>query len=72
MVVKIIKCPSCGEEVELNDLFEGMEFQCKLCNSVMVFQKGKILLLDTNEEFDIEELFEEYEVYEENFEEEEY
>ncbi len=72
MVVKIIRCPSCGEELELTDLYEGMEIQCKLCNSIMIYQEGKLLLLDTNEEFDLEELegFEEDE--EENFEDEEF
>ena len=72
MVVKIIRCPSCGEELELTDLYEGMEIQCKLCNSIMIYQEGKLLLLDTNEEFDLEELegFEEEE--EEEFEEEEF
>ncbi len=74
MVVKIIRCPSCGEEVELTDLYEGMEIQCKLCGSVMIYQEGRLLLLDTNEEFELEELesFEEEEDYEEEFEEEEY
>ncbi len=72
MVVKIIRCPSCGEELELTDLYEGMEIQCKLCNSIMIYQEGKLLLLDTNEEFDLEELegFEEDE--ESNFEDEEF
>ncbi len=75
MAVKIIRCPSCGEEIELTDLYEGVEIECKLCGSVMLYQEGKLLLLDTNEEFDIEELEsyeEEEEEFEEEFEEEEY
>ena len=64
MAVKIIRCPSCGEEIELTDLYEGMEVQCTLCNCIMVYQEGKILLLDTNEEFELEEL----ESYEEDIE----
>jgi DNA-directed RNA polymerase subunit RPC12/RpoP len=77
MVVKLIRCPSCGEEIELRDIFEGMEIQCNLCNSVMLFHEGKILLLDTNEEFELEELLEEEleeDVFEEDyyFDEEEY
>jgi len=72
MAVKIIRCPSCGEEIELTDLYEGMEVQCTLCNCIMVYQEGKILLLDTNEEFELEEL-ESYEedIEERDFEEEE-
>ncbi len=73
MVAKIIRCPSCGEEIELTDLYEGMEINCKLCGSVMIYQEGKFLLLDTNEEFDLEELesYEEEEA-EEEFEEDYY
>ncbi len=73
MAVKLIRCPSCGEEIEITDLYEGVEIQCSLCNSVMVYQEGKLLLLDTNEEFDIDELesFEEEEDFEDEFEEEE-
>ena len=76
MAVKIIRCPSCGEEIELTDLYEGMEIECKLCGAIMIYQEGRILLLDTNEEFDIDELesYEEEEEVEEEeeFEEEEY
>ncbi len=83
MAVKLIRCPSCGEEIELTDLYDGMEISCKLCNCVMVYENGKILLLDTNEEYDLEELesveeeenFEEFEEEEEEeyyYEEEEY
>lgn len=74
MVVKIILCPSCGEEVEITDLYEGVEISCKLCGCLMIYQEGKILLLDTNEEFDIEDLesYEEEEEEEEEREEEEY
>ncbi|RLI75328.1 hypothetical protein DRP05_15000 [Archaeoglobales archaeon] len=67
MAVKIIKCPSCGEEVVLTDLYDGMEIECNLCNSIMIYNEGKLHLLDTNEEFDLDEL----EVEEEKFEEEE-
>lgn len=56
MAVKIIRCPSCGEEVEITDLYEGVEIQCSLCNSIMVYQEGRLLLLDTNEEYDLDEL----------------
>jgi DNA-directed RNA polymerase subunit RPC12/RpoP len=75
MAVKIIRCPSCGEEIEITDLYEGVEIDCKLCNAVMIYQEGRLLLLDTNEEFDIEELesYEEVEEEpEEDFGEEEY
>lgn len=67
MVVKIILCPSCGEEVELTDLYEGIEIRCKFCDALMIYQEGRILLVDTNEEFDIEDL----QSYEEESEEEE-
>ncbi|MEM0350612.1 MAG: hypothetical protein QXR27_04015 [Archaeoglobaceae archaeon] len=67
MAVKVIMCPSCGEEIEITDLYTGVEIRCKFCECVMIYQEGKILLLDTNEEFDIEDL----ESYEEDFEEEE-
>jgi len=67
MAVKIIKCPSCGEEIVLTDLYDGMEIQCNLCNSIMIYNEGRLLLLDTNEEFDLDEL----ESEEEEFEEEE-
>ncbi len=66
MAVKIIRCPSCGEEIEITDLYEGVEIQCSLCNSIMVYQEGKLLLLDTNEEYDLDEL-ESYEDEEERF-----
>ncbi len=56
MAVKIIRCPSCGEEIEITDLYEGVEIQCSLCNSIMVYQEGKLLLLDTNEEYELDEL----------------
>jgi DNA-directed RNA polymerase subunit RPC12/RpoP len=74
MAVKLIRCPSCGEEIEITDLYEGVEIECSLCNSVMVYQEGRLLLLDTNEEFDIDELEsieEEEEEFEDEFEEEE-
>ena len=74
MVVKLLKCPSCGEDVVLDDLFEGMEFSCRLCGSVMHYREGKILPLDTNEEFELDELIEEEEEIfdDEEFEEDEY
>jgi DNA-directed RNA polymerase subunit RPC12/RpoP len=75
MVVKLIKCPSCGEDIVLEDLFEGMEISCKLCGSVMHFRENRVLLLDTNEEFEIDELIqeEEEEIFDDDeFEEEEY
>lgn len=73
-MIKLIRCPSCGEEIELNDLYEGMEIQCRLCNSIMIIKEGKLLLLDTNEEFDLDELVheEEEETVEEEFEEDYY
>ncbi len=73
-MIKLIRCPSCGEEIELNDLYEGMEIHCKLCNSIMIYTDGKLHLLDTNEEFDIDELVhdDEEETVEEEFEEEYY
>lgn len=56
MAVKIILCPSCGEEVEITDFYEGVEIRCKSCDALMIYQEGKILLVDTNEEFDLEDL----------------
>ena len=67
MVVKLIRCPYCGEEIELSDLYEGMEVQCKLCGAVMIYQNGKFLHLDTNEEYELEELEEEMEEEEEDY-----
>ncbi len=69
MAIKIIRCPSCGEEIEITDLYEGVEIQCGLCNSIMVYQEGKLLLLDTNEEYDLDDL-ETYEEEEDRFEDE--
>lgn len=66
MAVKIIKCPFCGEEIVLTDLYDGVEVECSLCNSIMIYKEGKLLVLDTNEEFDVDEL----EIEEEEFEEE--
>lgn len=73
MAVKIIFCPSCGEEVEIADLYEGVEINCKSCGCLMIYQEGKLLLLDTNEEFNLEDLesYEEEEEIEEEEEEEE-
>ncbi len=72
--MKLIVCPSCGEEIVLKDLYEGMEIHCELCNAVLIYENSKFILLDTNEEFnpeDLEKDFEEEE-FEEEFEEEEY
>ena len=71
--MKLIVCPSCGEEIVLKDLYEGMEIQCELCNAVLLYEDNKFILLDTNEEFDPEDLEkdfeEESEIDEEEFEE---
>jgi len=83
MAVKIIRCPYCGEEIELKDLYEELEVKCDLCGTVLIYRKGKFLNLDTNEEYELEELeetgeeeeFEEFEEFEEEeyyFEEDEY
>lgn len=70
--MKIIRCPACGEEIELRDLYEGMEASCEFCGAVMIFQEGKFLFLETNEEFEIEDLEEDFEEEDEfGFEEEE-
>ncbi|ADC65057.1 conserved hypothetical protein [Ferroglobus placidus DSM 10642] len=69
--MKIIRCPSCGEEIELKDLYEGMEVNCSLCGITLLYEEGKFILLDTNEEFDPEDLQEDFEE-EEEFEEEEF
>ncbi len=73
MAVKIIFCPSCGDEVEIRDLYEGVEIKCESCGCVMIYQEGKLLLLDTNEEFNLEDLesYEEDDELEEEEEEEE-
>ena len=54
----VIRCPSCGEELEIEELVENSEIRCGLCNSTMLYRRKKILLLDTNEEFELEELIE--------------
>ena len=69
MAVKIIKCPSCGEEIVLTDLYDGMEVECNLCNSIMIYNEGKLHVLDTNEEFDIDELELEEEEFKEDLDE---
>ncbi len=66
--MKLIRCPFCGEEIELTDLYEGMEIQCKLCNNTLIYEEGKFILLDTNEEFDIEDLEKDYDEFEEDTE----
>ncbi|MBE8540090.1 hypothetical protein ICJ57_08200 [Geoglobus acetivorans] len=70
MAMKLIACPSCGEEIEIRDLFEGVEIECDLCGAVLLYENGKFILLDTNEEFDPEDLEKEYED-ESNFDDEE-
>lgn len=65
--MKLIVCPSCGEEIELKDLYEGIEIECNLCGSMLLYENGKFILLDTNEEFEPEDLEKEYE--EDEFEE---
>jgi predicted RNA-binding Zn-ribbon protein involved in translation (DUF1610 family) len=75
MVVKVIRCPSCGEVIELTDMYEGMEIHCDLCGLVMIVRNNELLVLDTNEVYSIESLVyeEEKEEFEgEEFEEEEY
>ena len=72
MAAKLIRCPSCGEEIVLEDLYDEMEFQCKLCGSSMMYVDGKVHLLDTNEEFDIDELMEEIEDEFDEFDEDEF
>ncbi|AKG91255.1 hypothetical protein GAH_01453 [Geoglobus ahangari] len=54
--MKIIVCPSCGEDVEIRDLYEGVEIQCDFCGAVLIYEDGRFILLDTNEEFDPEDL----------------
>ncbi len=54
--MKFIVCPSCGEEIVIKDLYEGVEIQCDLCGSVLLYGEGRFILLDTNEEFDPEDL----------------
>jgi len=73
MVVKVIRCPSCGEIIELTDMYEGMEIHCDLCGLVMIVRDDELLVLDTNEAYPIESLAyeEEKEGFEEEFEEEE-
>jgi len=75
MVVKVIRCPSCGEVIELTDMYEGMEIHCDLCGLVMIVRNNELLVLDTNEVYPIESLVyeEEKEEFEgEEFEDEEY
>ncbi|AGK60786.1 hypothetical protein Asulf_00773 [Archaeoglobus sulfaticallidus PM70-1] len=75
MVIKVIKCPSCGEVLELSDMYEGMEIQCSLCGLSMIVKGDELLVLDTNEVYSIESLAfeeEEEEEFEEEFEEEYY
>jgi|Deesub1362B_J571_1020462.scaffolds.fasta_scaffold00325_33 DNA-directed RNA polymerase subunit RPC12/RpoP len=74
MVVKVIRCPSCGEVLELTDMYEGMEIQCELCGLVMIVKDDELLALDTNEVYSIESLaFEEEEEEDrDEFEDEDY
>ncbi len=75
MVVKVIRCPSCGEVIELTDMYEGMEIHCDLCGLVMIVRNDELLVLDTNEVYSIGSLVyeEEKEEFEgEEFEDEEY
>jgi len=72
MAAKLIRCPSCGEEIVLEDLYDEMEFQCKLCGSAMMYSAGKVLVLETNEEFELDELLKEDEEEFEEFEEDEF
>ncbi len=55
-MIKIIRCPSCGEDIVLEDLYDGIEIVCKLCNCTLVYLNGKIHVMETNEEYDLEEL----------------
>ncbi len=55
-MIKIIRCPSCGEDIVLEDLYEGMEIVCRLCNCTLVYLNGKLHVMETNEEYDLEEL----------------
>ncbi|RLI86841.1 MAG: hypothetical protein DRP01_03320 [Archaeoglobales archaeon] len=75
MAVKIIRCPYCGEEIELKDLYDEMKVECELCETVLIYRNGKFLNLDTNEEYKLEDLeekeeVEEVEEFEDYFEEE--
>jgi len=69
-VMKFIVCPSCGEEIVIKDLYEGVEVQCELCGSVLLYEEGKFILLDTNEEFDPEDLEKDFSEGEEKLEDE--
>ncbi len=68
--MKFIVCPSCGEEIVIKDLYEGVEVQCDLCGSVLLYEEGKFILLDTNEEFDPEDLEKDFSETEEDLEDE--
>ena len=70
MVVKVIRCPSCGEVIELTDMYEGMEIHCDLCGLVMIVRNNELLVLDTNEVYSIESLV--YEEEKDEFEGEEF
>ncbi len=54
--MKLVVCPSCGEDIEIRDLYEGVEIQCDFCGAVLIYEDGRFILLDTNEEFDPEDL----------------
>ncbi len=69
MVVKVIRCPSCGEVLELTDMFEGMEIHCELCGLVLIVKDDELLALDTNEVYSIDSLAFEEEEEEEELEE---
>ncbi len=76
-VMKFIVCPSCGEDIVIKDLYEGVEIQCELCSSVLIYEDGKFILLDTNEEFNPEDLEKDFseseeEEYEDEFDYDEY
>ncbi len=60
-MIKIIRCPSCGEEIVLKDLYDGLEITCSLCGNTIVYQNGKLHVMETNEEYELEELVNEEE-----------
>jgi len=58
--------------LEIEELTENSEIKCDVCNLTMLYRNKKILVLDTNEEFNLNELTEREEGELEEFEEEHY
>ena len=46
----IIRCPSCGEELEIEELIENSEIKCDVCNLTMLYRNKKILDMNSKKD----------------------